>query len=186
MLGFVLTSVFFFFGIRQRATIEVQRDTAEILNVRSYLKSYADYLEKNSISLVEKNTPFDDIEVSLTKIVNEIEEFVDNGQTIRYEFGENRIINIEWNKCTDELRGDLFLGTTYTHDTSTADCNASSVEEYDDAQVNLTVNSFDIKTANAPFQYKITGENLVDNKWHLVLSKDLDYGKIVTVKRVFK
>lgn len=180
LLGFVLTSVFFFFGMRQRATITEQRETATILNARAYLTSYADYLEKNSDEL---DMTFDDnIQVSLTRTVNEIEGVADLDSEVEYEFEGD--IFVEWNKCSDNLKADLKVNDIlYSH---TDEEYSITDEGYDDVIGPITVSSpFTIKTLNAPFHYRITGTGLVDNKWHLELITELEYGKKIEVKRTF-
>lgn len=182
LLGFVLTSVFFFFGMRQRTAIAEQRDTAAILNARAYLESYADYLEKHPDELDEI---FDDIQVSLTQQVNEIEDIADTDAPVIYYFASN--IFVEWNKCSDNLKGDLLLNSVlYEHDDSPGEECDVAEEGYDDVIGPISVSDpFTIETLNAPFYFRITGTGLKDNKWHLDLSKELEYGKKVTVKRTF-
>lgn len=184
MLGFVLTSVFFFFGMRQRANVAVQRDTVEILNTRSYLKSYADYLQKNAETIGELDSEFDGIQALLTKQVDEIEGIADAGVLINYSF--NDTISIEWNKCSDGFKGDLLVGENiYPHDNSKECGNADG--GFDDTISSIPVSGlFSISTANAPFHYRITGTGLLDNKWHLELSTTLDYGKKIRTKRLFE
>lgn len=182
LLGFVLTSVFFFFAMRQRAQIAIERDTAAILNAKTYVESYAGYLEKHPSEL---DTTFDGIQVKLTQNVDEIEGSVDFGQTMTYEFSGD--IYIEWNKCTDTLKGDLYLNSSL-YEKSGGGCTAK--KDYDDVIGPVTVtNPFTIKTMNAPFKYRITektgASTLVDNKWHLDLEMGLDYGNRVSVKRTF-
>ena len=73
-MGFLLTSVFFFFGMSQRKNIEVQRDTAAIMNARMYVNSYADYLESQSGTLTDPtNVDFDGIIGTVTKEVESIQ-----------------------------------------------------------------------------------------------------------------
>ena len=173
LLGFVLVSVFFFFSMRQRATITEQRDTAAILNARAYLESYADYLEEHSDEL---DTTFDDMQVSLTQQVSKIEGIVDTGSPVTYQFSGD--IFVEWNKCSDNLKGDLVVnGVLYEHDEGTESECAPDEEGYDDVIGPITVTDPEIETLNAPFYYRITGAGLVDNKWHLDLSTELEYGK---------
>lgn len=199
MLGFVLTSVFFFFGMRQRMNTEVQRDTAEILNARAYLESYADYLQNTDEewdSGPEAKNAFDDITGSLTQTVNEIEGSVDTSEfgiaptdsKNTYQF--NGDIFIEWNKC--ENNENLMPGDLIVHDATgdviyeKIDRNCVEGRDYNDV-VSITIQRpFTIKTLNAPFQYRITGQNLTDNKWHLELTTQLSYGKKIKVKRVFE
>lgn len=195
MLGFVLTSVFFFFGLRQRANIMVQRDTIAILNARNYLESYADYLEAHPSEI---NTSFDiDIEVNLTQEVDEIEGMVDLGQEISYEFDGS--IYVEWNNCADSLKGNLLVDHDSNPSTDdiigeaiggTCDPSIPDSTTFDDVAGPITVNNpFIIKTQTIPFHYRIVPEDqsttLMDNEWHLKLTKDLDYGRTVKVERTF-
>ncbi len=183
MLGFVLTSVFFFFGMRQRMNVEVQRDTAEILNTRAYLKSFADYLESNNTdwdSGPDDINAFDGITGYMTQNVDEIPGFVDTGIVDTYNFSDE--IFIEWNKCEDGLYGDLILNDVPYHSDK-----ISCTDGYADVAGPFDISgSLEIKTLNAPFQYRITGPNLVDNKWHLEISTKLTYGKKIKVERVFE
>ena len=165
--------------MRQRATITEQRDTAAILNARAYLESYADYLEEHSDEL---NTTFDDMRVSLTQQVSKIESVVDAGSPVTYQFSGD--IFVEWNKCSNNLKGDLVVNSVlYEHDKG-SEC-LSDEEGYDDVIGPITVTNPEIETLNAPFYYRITGAGLVDNKWHLDLSTELEYGKKIEVKRTF-
>jgi len=181
LLGFVLTSVFLFFGTRQRRNVAIQRETAEILNQRAYLESYADYLQANP---TEINTTFDNINVELTQYVPQIQGVADADAPVNYNFSDT--VFIEWNRCSDPFRGDLRVnGALYQHDSGSV-CGAVD-PGFDDVASSLTVSApFTIETANIPFEYKITGSNLVDNQWHLDLKTELDYGKTVTVARQFE
>ena len=165
--------------MRQRATITEQRDTAAISNARAYLQSYADYLEEHSDEL---DTTFDDMQVSLTQHVSKIEDIVDAGSPVTYQFSGD--IFVEWNKCSNNLKGDLVVnGVLYEHDEVT-EC-PSDEDGYDDVIGPITVTDPEIETLNAPFYYRITGASLVDNKWHLDLSTELEYGKKIGVKKTF-
>lgn len=185
LLGFVLTSVFFFFGMRQRANISIQRDTAVILNSKSYLESYADYLETQASVLTDPTTiDFDGIKGLVTKTVNNLEGVADVGISATYSFGDSRQIFVEWNKCSDNLEGDLLVnGAAYPHN---ADKCLTTDTGYDDIIGPVTATDLLVETANAPFYFRITGTDLTDNVWHLELSRDLGYGKKATVKRTFK
>lgn len=188
LLGFVMTSVFFFFSVRQRATVQIQRNTAEIVNTRSYLASYAEYLKSNASEIAE-GTVFDgNINVHLTQSVDEILGFVDSGfsEIDTYNFASDNII-IEWNRCDNPPNplGDLIVydGPTAIHTTS----NPCTINEYADIAGPLSVaNPFLIGTLNNPFFYRITGDNLIDEKWHLELSTTLDYGKEIRHSEVFQ
>lgn len=198
MLGFILTSVFFFFSMRQRATIAIQQDTADILNKRQYLESYADYIQSLLLAELDKlklsGIDYDGISGTVTNEVNEITGVADvDYQTkpisIEYNFGGN--IFIEWNKCTGNLKGGLYVNEVlYEHD-KVSECSPPPVSGYDDLIGPITVTSpFKIKTLNAPFAYHITPKDasthLIDNKWQLDIKSELDYGKKVEVKRYFK
>ncbi len=189
MLGFILTSVFFFFSMRQRSTVTAQRDTAEILNARNFLESFADYLEKHPSELSAaydtnlKQTPDGSIQVSLSKLTAKIEDEVDFGAENVYKFADD--ILIEWNECNNS-RGDLLLnGVLYELYNPVTTCDS-----YYDVIGPITVTDpFRIKTLNQPFKYRITsntGQMLTDNKWQLYLKMDLDYGRVVEVSRTFK
>ena len=161
----------------------VQRDTIAILNARNYLESYADYLEVNPSEI---STPFDtDIEANLTREVEEIEGMVDLEQEISYTFEGG--VFVEWNNCTDTLKGNLIVDSEI-HESIGGGC--TSGEEYDDVAGPIAItNPFTIKTQTNPFRYRIVPEDqnttLLDNEWHLKLTKDLDYGRVVTVERTF-
>ena len=189
MLGFVLTSVFFFFAMRQRAAIAIERDTAAILNARTYVESYAGYLEnlsESDLNNIKGSVDFDGIRGTITNEVDEIESAVDFEATATYEFSGD--IYIEWNKCSNNLKGDLKLNDAL-YKTKGTGCTNS--KDYDDVigPISLSGTSFDIETMNAPFKYRITektgASTLVDNKWHMNLKMNLGYGNKVTVKRTF-
>lgn len=192
MLGFVLTSVFFFFGMRQRAMVSVQRDTTTILNTRAYLESYANYIETLDLSelnnLKSSGIDFDNgiITGTITNEVSEINGMIDVGSSTSYTFSGN--IYVEWSKCPDDLKGGVLINDVpYSHD-SGVECGPS--ETYDDVAGAIAVTDPVIKTQNTPFNYRITpgdgSTQLVDNQWHLEISSELDYGKVITVKRTFE
>ncbi len=170
--------------MRQRANVRVQRDTSEILNARMYIESLADYYESQKDSLNETDTTFDEIAVVITKKVDRIEGTADLGASgaVTYEFGGS--IFVEWNKCSNNLKGDLVVNNViYPHD-EVQECNAG--EGYDDVIGPITVpDPFTIETLSAPFYFKIAGNNLKDNKWHLELNADIGYGREIKTKRVF-
>jgi len=195
LLGFLLTSVFFFFSVRQRASIAIQQDTAQILNTRQYLESYADYIQNLPQAKLEElkssvnGISYDDITGTVTNEVNEIIGVADVGvDPMTYEFSGD--IFIEWNKCSNNLKGSLFVkDVLYEHDVSVLEC-LPSASGYDDLIGPITVsNPFTISTLNAPFSYHITPKDasakLIDNKWQLGIKTDLDYGKKIEVKRIF-
>lgn len=187
MLGFVLTSVFFFFGMRQRASIGVQRDTVEILNTKAYIESLADYWEANVASIPSDpyDITVDDIRFEATQKTDEIEGAVDAFADPPLEYQYDGEIYVEWNKCSDELKGDLEINDApYPHDDAD-ECDLLD-DGYDDIIGPITVNpSFTIETSNVPFSFNITGNDLVDNKWYFELSTELDYGKKITIKKEF-
>ncbi len=189
LLGFLLTSVFFFFSMRQRATITVQRDTVAILNARAYLESYADYIElldeAELNSLISSGADFDDdIIGTVTNVVDKIDGIADTGVPVQYTF-TNKEIYIEWNKCSENIEGDLRVNNAiYRHDADSV-CGIAD-EGYDDVIGPITVTNPTIETLNAPFYYRITGTDLTDSKWHLELSTELHFGKKITVKRTFQ
>jgi len=202
LLGFALTSVFFFYSIRQRATIAAQRDTAEILDARSYLESYADYVQKlakpDLDALKEKGVGFDNISGTVTNIVDKITGAADIDVPVKYKFSGE--IFIEWNKkviCPGGLpidqHGDLIISDSlgndilYKHDPA-KECQVG--QEYDDVIGPIAVtDQFEIKTLNVPFYYEITAKDasteLLDNQWNLDIKTTLDYGKLIEVKRSF-
>lgn len=193
MLGFVLTSVFFFFGIRQRMTIQVQRDTAEILNAKAYLEAYADYLENETRQNPrEFKREFDGIQGVVTQKLTEIEGAVDFGESKVYTF--NADIFVAWNLCKDgkaSEQGDLKLNKViYDKNTNATGCQNN--KKFNNVAGPISINSqtqLNLQTLNHPFHYQLTeknGKTLTDNQWHMELKKALDYGREVTVRRVFK
>ena len=185
MLGFVMTSVFFFFIMRQRANIAVQRDTVSILNKKAYLESFADYVENLSAANLAKITlPFDGITGTVTNNPKELTGSVEMEEKKEYKFSGE--IYIEWNKCTANMKADLDLdGTLYQ--AKNGGCNGT----YDDAIGPIAVkDSFTLKALNAPFYYRITAKDdkttLIDGKWHMDLSIDLGNGKKENIKKSFK
>ncbi len=177
--------------MRQRATVTIQRDTAEILNAKNYLESYADYLENLSTKSEMLSQTFDGlIEVNLTQKVTEIVDEIDFGAENEYEFSDE--ILIEWNDCSGNGNGDLLVdGTIHEFENPIITC--VSDDEYSDIKGPLTVTGspatpFKIKTLNTPFEYRITsntGTPLTDTEWHLDLKMDLEYGRVVEISRTF-
>jgi hypothetical protein len=189
LFGFLLTSVFFFYIMRQRAMIAVQQDTAQILNARTYLTSYADYVQKlddtGLNTLKSSGVDFDGIKGTVTNELSEITGVADSEVPMTYKF--SGAIFIAWNKCANPAKGDLLVNDILYAHGSTGGCPSS---QYDDVVGPISVTSpFVIKTLNAPFYYKITAQDsttkLLDNKWYMDLKIDLDYGKKVTIKRTF-
>jgi len=202
MLGLLLTSVFFFFSMRQRMMIAVQRDTAAQQSAKMFVDSYADYLQKNPTEIGEEREKYygrptiDGIYTKLTKRVDSIESSVDSGLGQEQDYNFTGSIYVEWNKCTkvgpQDSSGDLRVNDVlYPHQTTTG-CEAK--DEYDDVVGPLSVSGttstpFTIKTLNTPFFFRIkgaAGTTAYDNQWHMELTKDLDYGKVITVRRTFK
>lgn len=199
MLGFILTSVFFFLAMRQRSTIQNQRDTAAILNAKAYLNSYANYLEDLTIASLTEITEYGSKKInfdnSITgKVTNkptEIVGMVDFGKDKKatYKFGGD--VYIEWNKCAEEFtnyRSDIYINNTlYKHKKEGGGC--TNDKNYNDVVLVTIKDTLTIKTLNAPAYYRITAKDekttLVDNKWHMDLKIDLDYGKKVTINKTF-
>jgi hypothetical protein len=192
MLGLLLTSVFFFFSMRQRTMIAVQRDTAAQQSAKMLLDSYADYLQMHPVEIGTNRekfygvSTFDDILTRLTQRVDSIENLVDSGlgQEQTYNLPSPGSIYVEWNRCSDGLKGDLRInGILYKH-TAPATC-----KEYDDVVGPLSVSGdFTIETLNAPFFFRIkgaAGTTAYDNQWHMELIKDLGYGKEISIRRTF-
>jgi hypothetical protein len=198
MLGLLLTSVFFFFSMRQRMMVAVQRDTAAQQSAKMLIDSYADYLQHYPTEIkvfaggkYYGRTTIDDIYTKLTKIVDSVENSVDGNQTQAYNFPDPGSIYVEWNKCAkigvQDFSGDLLVnGALYPHQTA-AGCAAN--DEYDDVVGPLSVSDdFTIETLNAPFFFRIkgaAGTTVYDNQWHMEIAKDLGYGKVITVRRTF-
>ncbi len=188
LLGFLLTSVFFFFSMRQRANIAVQRDTAEILNTKAYLESYADYLESLSLADLEttKNNgiSFDNITGTVTNKVDEIVDVADFGSPKNYTFDGD--IYIEWNKCSDSSTGDLYVSDVLYKHNKPATC----VQGYYDIEGPLSVSNPKIETLNTPFEFRITAKDsnttIKDNNWYTNLEVDMGYGNKVKLNRTFK
>lgn len=186
MLGFVLTSVFFFFGMRQRLMVGAQRETAQLLNANSYLESLANYLEAHP---EEMDGALDGIDVSLTRNVTEILGQVDNAQEKEYSATGSRAIFVEWNACTtsttSESDGDLIIGDVIYK----ADGDPTKCSGYKDLVGPINIPSpYSIFTLNEPFRYRIKpsgGTQLIDTLWHLKLSQEFEYGKILTIERTF-
>jgi hypothetical protein len=181
--------------MRQRANIAVQRDTAQILNTKAYLESYADYLEKliPTLNVTEQDNlrtnpiDFDGITGTATNIVDEIIDLADFGSPKNYTFGGD--IYVEWNKCPGTSKGDLYANNVlYNHDDIPANVCAEG-EVYDDIIGPITVANPTIETLNNPFLFRITAKNfgtvLEDNDWYINLEMDLGYGNKVTVNRTF-
>jgi hypothetical protein len=183
MLGLLLTSVFFFFSMRQRAMLNVQRDTTTIQNAKLFLESYADYFEAHPSS---SPTFIDSVTGSMTKNVDAIENAVDFGNEQEYAFTGAISFYVEWNRCS-EAKGDLLINEILYK--SADHSTASPCKEYGNSVGPISATtSLKIETLNTPFFFRIkpaSGSQLVDNRWHLELTKDLDYGKKITVKRTF-
>jgi hypothetical protein len=187
MLGFVLTSVFFFFGMRQRLMLGAQRDTIEQMNAKSYMESLSEYFEKNANTVGEKELALDGIQIRLTQVVTEIIGSVDVGVTESYLNVPNGIF-VEWNPCSDRsFVGDIMVnGVRYPQD-KLATCGN---REFKDIQGPLNVGSpMTINAADSPVKYRIRAKDqaaLIDNRWHLSLTKTLDYGKVLSISKTFK
>jgi len=181
MLGFLLTSVFFFFAFSQRKKIEEQRETVDILNARMYLESLADYFQKYP---GEKNTTYDDVRILLTQNVQSIEGVADVGAEGSAEYQFSGEIFVEWNRCASNLEGDLVInGVVYEHDAGNG-CDVT--DEFDDVAGPINVaNPFKIETLNRPFFFRMNGDSLKDNEWHLTLTMDTSYGKEIKTERTF-
>lgn len=183
LLGFVLTSVFLFFGLRQRSAVTLQRETAEILNRKAYMESYKNYLIDGfkKGSLTNPNVSFNEVFTgTVTNEVDEIVDTIDTNETNEYKIdGE---ILIEWNRSGEPLRGDMIVNGI----TETSAGGGSG--DYQDAKVFSISSPLILQTANAPFEYRITSStlSLLDNRWHLELSSELDYGKIISVSDIFE
>jgi hypothetical protein len=190
MLGLLLTSVFFMFSVRERAMVGAQRDTAVEQSTKAYLESVADYFKKkyqgHAPAGAETVTiDADGVKGQVTNGVGVIENSVDLGKTQSYLFSTPFFI--EWNRCEDLLNGgqggDLKInGVVYKRSTSTADC-----KEYNDVFGPITAANPVIETLNAPFGFRIKGVGgalLIDNQMHLQLTKELDYGKKITLDRI--
>lgn len=194
MLGLLLTSVFFMFSMRQRLMLSAQRDTVAIQNTKMFLESYADYLEKNPkeiwIDRIENGhtifypkSTVDGIATRLTQNVDSIEDMVDAGEEKSYAF--DGAIFVEWNKCdaTQGQKGNLLVNDViYPH----AGSNCTGF--YDMIGPISVSTGFKIRTLNEPFDFKIRGAEgtqALDNLWHLELSKDLGYGKKITINKTF-
>lgn len=183
LLGFVLTSVFFFFSVRQRKNVLEQRDTADILDIHHYLESLADYMEKNP---EEFSNSIDEgaVQISVTQNSKEIIDHVQTGESKTYTFADEIFIN--WNACKNTEGGDLLIDDTLYE--SSGSCGADN--EYKDTIGPINVNvPFTIKTTGEPFNYRITSstnKNMKDLWWQMNLSTNLEYGKEITVSRRFK
>ena len=195
LLGFLLTSVFFFFSMRQRANITVQRDTAEILNTKAYLESYADYLESLSSAKLEDirdkagDATFDNITGTATNEVDEIVDIADFGSLKSYTFDGD--IYVEWNKCSGDSEcsgasnGDLYVkNVLYKHE------SAVCIQGYCDIVGPISVANPEIETLNSPFKFRITAKDssttIEDNNWYTNIGVDLGYSNKVKINRTFK
>jgi hypothetical protein len=194
MLGLLLTSVFFFFSMRQRMMVAVQRDTAAQQSTKMLLESYADYLQNNPQDISTFNggkyygiSTIDGIYTKLTQKVDSIENSVDSGVGQKQDYNFTGSIYVEWNRCSDNLKGDLLVNDVLYSQTALP-CGVN--EKYDDVVGPLSVaGDFTIKAQGAPFFFRIkgaAGTQPIDNQWHMELSKDLDYGKKVTIQRTFQ
>jgi hypothetical protein len=173
MLGFALTSVFFFLAVRQRATVTVQRDTIELINEREFIESYASYLMNNPSE--KPVIDFDGITGSLTQNVEEITGTLDINETATFHFDGR--ITLEWNACDTPARGDIQINnSTYTSFESVP------CETFHDLAGPVNVgNPFTLRTLNAPLAYRIKGDGLRDNEWHLDLASEKSLIKPVSV-----
>jgi len=182
LMGFLLTSTFFFFGMRQRKAITVQRDTATILNTKSYLKSYANYLIAQTKSVGTPPTLIEGVNGKITKLTDTITGAVDIDEPVTYKFAQT--VKIKWNKCSNNHKANLTInGIIFTHESS-SECGPED-DGYDDQKTLATTNPFTLNTANTPYYYQIEGIDMTDNKWNLEISTDLDYGKTVKVRKTF-
>lgn len=192
MLGLLLTSVFFMFSMRQRLMLGAQRDTVAIQNTKMLLESYANYLEKfpKEITTLAGGKIYgmetiDKIYTKLTQKTDTVEGMIDAGETKSHNLeGADGTLFMEWNQCGTGQKGDLLInGVVYGH------VPDSVCEDYDDSIGPINVSSgFTIATLNEPFNFRVRGAEgtqVLDNLWHLELSKDLGYGKKITIKKSF-
>ena len=198
MLGFILTSVFFFFIMRQRANIAVQRDTVKILNQKAYLESFADYVmsldptKKDGKAALDKLkiVNFDGITGTVTNESTSITGIADLGAPpTQHDMGSAKNIIIEWNKCNANMNGDLYVNNTL-YKSGTGDCKN---KEYKDIAGPIKIQTgspkISIKAGSAPFYYRLTSKSgkmaLADGKWQMDLQISLVYGKTARIKKNF-
>ncbi len=198
MLGLLLTSVFFFFSMRQRMMVAVQRDTAAQQSAKMLMESYADYLQAHPTEIKYFTggkyygiTTINGIFAKLTRYVDFIENSIDEGQTQTYHFVDPDhsgpfSIYIEWNRSS-EGKGDLLVNDVLY---KSKDYLVDPGNDYANLIGPISVSDpFTVKTLNTPFSFKIrgaVGTQAIDNLWHMELTKDLDYGKTISIKRTFQ
>lgn len=184
LLGFLLTSVFFFFGVRQRLNTEVQQDTTEILNTRAYMETYANYLQNNPTPITQKT--YDGIDVKLIKKQETVAGNLDFKEQVTYNFIGD--IFIRWNRCGENQVGFFSIdGKTYLNNGG----GCAGNEEFDDTfgPINIGGNGdFTIINKGGPFDYEITNNSgglIEGDEWHLSLTKTLSNNQIIKIQRTF-
>ena len=203
LLGFMLTSIVFFFSVRLRDNSGLERDTMFYKNQKTYLESYVNYLESlddTELDGLKGTLDFDGIKGILDNEFFEVEGFLDSGDSVTYEFvsapalAATTSITIEWNLCSENHNGNLVLthadGTGIHYSGSSTTCD----EEYKN-KINSNINtsdtnkSFTIQALDSPFYYKINSTDgttkIIDKKWHITAYIDGGYGKKIKIEEVF-
>jgi len=199
MLITLLLGAFMFFGDQLSGNIEAHDNTRVDRNKEAYLDSFKDFVKHyvNDIGDDAGYRFFRDINYRLTKQVSTIEGYLSSGETATYGFTGN--IQLEWNLCADNQKGDLLFTdndtnteTLYSHDDLPAGECGPGEEGYDDVQTITTTATYIIKAVNAPFYYRIINPDsnvnaglITDNKWHFD-AKTIGYdNKPIAVSETF-
>lgn len=193
LLGFTLTTVFFFFAVRQRLNVEIQRETAHIQATRTFVNDLMDYLrdqaeKKEEVSLAGEGWP--ELKASVSQNSLAIYGFADYKKSETFAFSDE--IFIEWNHCDDKGLidpGDLFIAqNTYPNIGSNGKCAQGG--EFDNrAGPFLVPNNFELKTLNYPFRYRITSKDnsgLKDKRWYISVEQGLDRGRFIRENEVLQ
>jgi len=173
-----------------------QNDLITYQQKKAFLDSYISYLRSNSDDLTEqKNAYFGDIDYTLSKQVENIDGFLDNGEVDTYDFSQTRNIIVEWNKCISAgQQGAIQIdadGSEELKKANTSDNCSNTDAIFDDSYKLKDVTKLTLSTWDSPINYRITSNDtspkLPDNKWHLNYKIKLDgYGNILEGVEIFE
>lgn len=186
ILGFTLSSLFLVVAIRQRSTITLQRATVAEMNVENFLDSYVTYLDakyRNNELTGSLVINYDQVTGTVENKVTPVEDVIDFGESASYNFSGN--VSIQWNDCTDPLKGHLLIRDNNGDSIQTHNGNLGQVcqdpnDRFDDRLGGITVSGpVEIHTINNPFVFELSGPNVIDNKWHVDVSTTVNNHKVI-------
>lgn len=208
MLGVMLTSVFFFFGMRLQNQSLTQREILEKQSKEAYLESYAGYLKSRTAEELEglategftldddydetdgiNNDEVYDITGRVSQSASALEGFLDSGESRGYAVTAGSAFTIEWNNCAYGQEGDLLINQVMNHHIPRATATCSST--FSDATTWTAaagVDTLALMAISGPLHYRITsqsGDPLEDVEFHLNLSIPFQFGRKIETEEVF-